>query len=158
MDSKDEEKRIAMTLAHRAYLYGAFHVVFGGGVHEASAAQLFGENTAGALAWLAGKVAADEGLSGKSVGLSLRTMTECVAEAVACVGEHSEGDAVSKATAAMEEDFPTLFQVPGDSYVRIPVPTACCSGEARLMFGRSIIRRDSGYRPSSISPMITFPR
>ena len=54
MDSKDEEKRIAMTLAHRAYLYGAFHVVFGGGVHEASAAQLFGENTAGALAWLAG--------------------------------------------------------------------------------------------------------
>ena len=54
MDSKDEEKRIAMTLARRAYLYGAFHVVFGGGVHEASAAQLFGENTAGALAWLAG--------------------------------------------------------------------------------------------------------
>ena len=53
MDSKDEEKRIAMTLARRAYLYGAFHVVFGGGVHEASAAQLFGENTAGALAWLA---------------------------------------------------------------------------------------------------------
>ena len=43
MDSKDEEKRIAMTLARRAYLYGAFHVVFGGGVHEASAAQLFGE-------------------------------------------------------------------------------------------------------------------
>ena len=117
MDSKDEEKRIAMTLAHRAYLYGAFHVVFGGGVHEASAAQLFGENTAGALAWLAGKVAADEGLSEKSVGLSLRTMTECVAEAVACVGEHSEGDAVSKATVAMEEDFPKLFQVPGDSYV-----------------------------------------
>lgn len=32
MDSKDEEKRIAMTLARRAYLYGAFHVVFGGGV------------------------------------------------------------------------------------------------------------------------------
>ena len=150
MDSKDEEKRIAMTLAHRAYLYGAFHVVFGGGVHEASAAQLFGENTAGALAWLAGKVAADEGLSEKSVGLSLRTMTECVAEAVACVGEHSEGDAVSKATVAMEEDFPTLF--------RIPVPTACCSGEARLMFGRSIIKQVSGYRPSSIFPTITFPR
>ena len=38
--------------------------------------------------------------------------------AVACVGEHSEGDAVSKATVAMEEDFPTLFQIPGDSYVR----------------------------------------
>ena len=83
-----------------------------------SAAQLFGENTAGALAWLAGKVAADEGFSEKSVGLSLRTMTECVVEAVACVGEHSEGDAVSKATVAMEEDFPKLFQVPGDSYVR----------------------------------------
>ena len=108
MDSKDEENRIAMTLARRAYLYGAFHVVFGGGVHEASAAQLFGENTAGALAWLAGKVAADEGLSEKSVGLSLRTMTECVVEAVACVGEHSEGDAVSKATVAMEEDFPRV--------------------------------------------------
>ena len=51
MDSKDEENRIAMTLARRAYLYGAFHVVFGGGVHEASAAQLFGENTAGAVSY-----------------------------------------------------------------------------------------------------------
>ena len=137
MDSKDEEKRIAMTLARRAYLYGAFHVVFGGGVHEASAAQLFGENTAGALAWLAGKVAADEGLSEKSVGLSLRTMTECVAEAVACVGEHSEGDAVSKATVAMEEDFPKLFQVPGDSYVR-PWESPYTSTDGMLFRGSTL--------------------
>ena len=137
MDSKDEEKRIAMTLARRAYLYGAFHVVFGDGVHEASAAQLFGENTAGALAWLAGKVAADEGLSEKSVGLSLRTMTECVAEAVACVGEHSEGDAVSKATAAMEEDFPKLFQVPGDSYVR-PWESPYTSTDGMLFRGSTL--------------------
>ena len=34
MDSKDEENRIAMRLARRAYLYGMFHVVFGGGVNE----------------------------------------------------------------------------------------------------------------------------
>ena len=137
MNGKDKENQIAMTLARRAYLYGMFHVVFGGGVNKVSAAQLFGENTAGALAWLAGQVAADEGLSEKNVGLSLRTMTECVAEAVACVGEHSEGDAVSKAVVAMEEDFPKLFQVPGDSYVR-PWESPYTSTDGMLFRGSTL--------------------
>lgn len=118
MNGKDKENQIAMTLARRAYLYGMFHVVFGGGVNEASATQLFGGHAHDALAWLTDQVAGDEEFSQKSIGLSLRTMEECAEEAAACVDEHGEECAAAKAAIAMKEDFPKLFQVPGDSHVR----------------------------------------
>ena len=66
-----------------------------------------------------------------------RQLAACVGEAGACVGEHSEGEAGSKATVAMEEDFPTLFQVPGDSYVR-PWESPYTSTDGMLFRGSTL--------------------
>lgn len=118
MESRDQESRIAMTLARRAYLCGVFHTLFGGGADKAFAEQLFSKNTQEALAWLSEQVCADAVLAGKSIGVSGRTLDECVKEAVSCVDQRMRVGDVAGAAQAMQDDYPKLFQVPGDAYVR----------------------------------------
>ena len=118
MGNKEQESRIAMTLAYRAYLCGMFHTLFGGGADKTFAERLFSNNTQDALAWLDEQVRADAAITGKSVGISGRTLGECVKEAVSCVGQHIQAGDVADAALAMRDDYPKLFQVPGDAYVR----------------------------------------
>lgn len=118
MENKEQGSCIAMTLAYRAYLCGMFHTLFGGGVNEAFAERLFSGNTQDALTWLNERVCSDVAVAGKSVGVSGRTLGECVEEAISCVNQHMRTDDVEDAASAMGDDYPKLFQVPGDAYVR----------------------------------------
>ena len=118
MGNKEQESRIAMALAYRAYLCGMFHTLFGGGADKAFAERLFSNNTQDALAWLDERVRADSAIADKSVGVSGRTLGECAKEAVSCVDQHIQAGDVADAALAMRDDYPKLFQVPGDAYVR----------------------------------------
>lgn len=118
MENKEQESRIAMTLAYRAYLCGMFHALFGGGADDSFAERLFSGNTQDALAWLNERVCSDVAVAGKSVGASGRTLGECVEEAISCVSQHMRTGDVADAAFAMRDDYPKLFQVPGDAYVR----------------------------------------
>lgn len=118
VENKEQEGRIAMTLARRAYVCGMFHTLFGGGVDKAFATQLFSRNTQEALAWLDELVCADTMLANKRVGVSGRTLGACVKEAISCVDQHVQDEDVADAVQIMQDDYPKLFQVPGDAYVR----------------------------------------
>ncbi|EJZ84093.1 TorD/DmsD family molecular chaperone [Slackia piriformis] len=118
METREQERRIAMMLARRAYLCGMFHAVFGGGTDRASADRLFGTVAQDALAWLDDRVRADGALASRRIGASERTLGECAEDAVSCIGRHADPGAAADAAQAMRDDYPKLFQVPGAAYVR----------------------------------------
>lgn len=118
MGNKEQEACTAMKLAQRTYLCSLFHGLFGGAADKKMAALLIADETKGALSWLEESLAHDKEIAAKCIGLSERTLSECVDEALACVDKlASDGDVEGIAT-VLREDYPKLFQVPGDAFVR----------------------------------------
>lgn len=118
MGNKEQEACTAMKLAQRTYLCSLFHGLFGGAADKKMAALLIADETKGALSWLEESLAHDKEIAAKRIGLSERTLSECVDEALACVDKlASDGDVEDIAT-VLREDYPKLFQVPGDAFVR----------------------------------------
>lgn len=114
----EKEGRIAMALARRSYLYNLFHRLFAGAADMEMGGRLFCVETLDTLNWLSGLMILGEGLASESLALSRLTLGDCIEEAISCVARHADKKDQEKAVAIMGEDYPKLFQIPGDGFVR----------------------------------------
>ena len=117
------EIRIGMDLACRTYLYDVLHAVFGGACSADVAAKLFSAQTHEMFTREVSALS-DEELSldaGCVLGKIDRSLGDCAKDAMTCLDENQglSEDALAALADQMESDYAKLFQIPGDSCVRM---------------------------------------
>lgn len=120
MATQEHEQQRAMDLARRAYLYGAYHVVFGGGLDAASVPRVFSQETADMLyaveAALHGEGCAH--LASEELTSLQITVRDGVLENIACLEKTMRRSEDRGYAEALADGYANLFRVPGASYVR----------------------------------------
>ncbi len=118
MADREWEEATGLALARRAYLYGAFHLVFGGAPTAEVVGGIFSEQTREALEFAAGLLAAD-GAAAADCELegTGRTLLQWAAEAPDCAVAGAERLGDSSFAEELLSDYTRLLQVPGEGYV-----------------------------------------
>lgn len=120
MADREWEEATGLALARRTYLYGVFHLVFGGAPAAEAVAGIFSDQTREALDFAAGLLAADGSAAAAAdaeLGDTGRTLAQWAAEAPDCAvaGAARLGDPAFPEE--LQSDYTRLLQVPGESYV-----------------------------------------
>lgn len=120
MATQEHERHVAMGLARRAYLYGVYRVVFGGGLDPESVSRVFSRETVQALREVEDVLRAEDCtyLASKELTSFRIAVLDCVRENIACVEKmmaHAHGGDFIE---SLVDGHGTLFRIPGDSYVK----------------------------------------
>ena len=119
MANREHEEALGLQLVRRAYLYGVFHLAFGGEPTDEGLRSLFGERTREALAYVCSLLKQPElqEVAERPLGAQGRTLAQwaCEGPEWAQAGARRLDD-----PAFLEElrsDYTKLLQVPGEDYV-----------------------------------------
>lgn len=120
MAAQEHERHVAMGLARRAYLYGVYRVVFGGGLDAKGVPGVFSRETVAALHEV------EEALEDKEFAcLASKELTsirisaiDCIRENIACVEKTMDRARDERFAERLIDGHTMLFRVPGDSYVK----------------------------------------
>lgn len=120
MAAQEHEQRIAMGLARRAYLYGVYRVVFGGGLDAEGVSGVFSQETAAALQGIEEDLGAKEFacLASKELTAIRISVVDCIRENIACVEKTMGRGRDERFAESLVDGHAMLFRVPSDSYVK----------------------------------------
>lgn len=150
MNGHEQEEALGLKLAQRAYLYGAFHLVFSGEPTEESARSMFAEQTREALAFAAALMGRDglEAVAGRSLVAGAPTLGLLAQEGPQCVDAGAERLNDDGFVEELRSDYTRLLRVPGESYV-YPWESPYLGQEA-MMFQESTVDVRSYYHDAGL--------
>ncbi len=119
MISRERAEAVGLTLAHRAYLYGVFHLVFGSEPLPQTLQSIFSEPTREAWGHVCELLESEElaSVAGRPSVAADCTLSQCAAQVGERVGTATEQADDPAFAQQMAVCYARLFQMPGPDYV-----------------------------------------